>query len=567
MENQKEMTDALHKTPSGIKGFDEITFGGLPQGRPILVCGGAGSGKTLFGMEFLVRGATEFGEPGVFMTFEENEADLVSNFASLGFDLKKLETEQKISLDYVHVDRSEIEETGEYNLEGLFVRLGFAVDAIGAKRVVLDTLEALFAAFPNHFILRSEIRRLFRWLKDRGLTTVITAEKGEREGALTRNGLEEYVSDCVIFLDHRVKKQISTRRLRVVKYRGTTHGTNEYPFLIDEGGISVLPVTSVELDYAVSSDRISTGIPRLDSMFDGKGYFRGGSILISGTAGSGKTSLAGLFVNQACKNGEKCLHYAFEESSSQIIRNMRSIGVDLEPWVKGDLLRFKAIRPTFFGLEMHLARMHKQILEFNPSVVVIDPISNLISIADSGDVKAALMRLVDIMKSRTITSVFTHLIHGRKSEETDVGVSSLMDTWILLKEIESGGERNRGLYVIKSRGMSHSNQVREFIFTDTGVDLIDVYTGPAGVLTGTARVAQEARDRAESLRMEQEIGRKQRELDRKRQEMNARIDALRSQLDAEEEEMRKAVQEHELKKETNARIRGEMARLRQADPE
>lgn len=558
--------EMLPKSPSGIRGFDEITFGGLPTGRPALVCGGAGSGKTLFGMEFLVRGAIEYEEPGLFMSFEESEADLAANFSSLGFDLKELEAGKKISIDYVHVDRSEIEETGEYNLDGLFVRMGFAIDAIGAKRVVLDTLETLFSGFTDQFILRSEIRRLFRYLKDRGITAVITAERGDPEGGLTRQGLEEYVSDCVIVLDHRVKEQLSTRRIRVVKYRGTTHGTNEYPFLIDEGGISVLPITSVGLGYAVSSERISTGVPRLDTMLSGKGFFRGSSILVSGTAGTGKTSISGHFVNNACRNNERCIYYAFEESSNQIIRNMSSIGLDLKQWEDKGLLQFKAIRPTFFGLEMHLTEMHKVITAFKPSVMVVDPISNLVSIGNEEDVKIALMRLIDLLKSQTITSLFTSLLEGEQGAIT-IGVSSLMDTWILLKEIESAGERNRILNIIKSRGMAHSHQVREFRLTGRGMDLVDVYTGPGGVLTGAARRAQEAREEAEACRRDQEIEFRKREMEKKRRVTEARIEMLRSRLEAETAEIAKAESENETQQAIRARNRRDMANLRMADEE
>jgi circadian clock protein KaiC len=563
MEKDRQALGALAKTPSGIRGFDEITFGGLPQGRPVLICGGAGSGKTLFGMEFLVKGAEHFGEPGVFMSFEESESDLASNFISLGFDLEKLQQEKKIMLDCVHIERSEIEETGEYNLEGLFVRLGHAIDAIGARRVVLDTLEALFSGFSNQFILRAEIRRLFRWLKDRGVTAVITAERGEREGGLTRQGLEEYVSDCVIELDHRLQEQISTRCLHVVKYRGTTHGTNLYPFLIDQGGISVLPITSVGLDYAVSSERISTGIPRLDGMLSGQGFFRGSSILVSGTAGAGKTSFAAHLVDAACRNGEHCLYYAFEESSQQIVRNMRSIGLDLQQWVDRGLLHHRAVRPTLHGIEMHLAEIHKAIKQFEPGVVVLDPISNLTSIAGRGEVKTALMRLVDILKSRLITSLFTALVRSERDIEiAHIGVSSLMDAWIVLKEIESGGEHNRGMHIVKSRGMAHSNQVREFLITDRGVDLVDVYAGATGVLVGASRRAQEERDREEALRLDQEIERKKRELSRKRQIIDAQTALLRAQLESDEFEYAKHIEELETKMKTGMRNRQEMARIR-----
>ena len=555
---------SLTKSPTGIDGFDEITFGGLPQGRPTLVCGGAGSGKTLFAMEFLVRGAVAFGEPGVFMSFEESEADLISNVAPLGFDLAALQTQKKINLDYVHIERSEIEETGEFDLEGLFVRLAFAVDAIGARRVVLDTLESLFSGFPNMSILRAEIRRLFRWLKERGLTAVITAERGDRAGAFTRHGLEEYVSDCVILLDHRVNEQLSTRRMRVVKYRGSLHGTNEYPFLIDEGGISVLPITSVGLDYAVSSDRISTGIPHLDGMFGGSGFYRGSSVLVSGTAGTGKSSFSAHFASATCSRGERCLYCAFEESSEQITRNMKSIGVDLVSHVESGLLRFRALRPTLYGLEMHLATLFKEVAAFNPSVLVLDPISNLVSIADPQEVKTTLMRLVDLLKARRITSIFTALTQTGANEDTAIGVSSLMDTWILLKEIESSGERNRGLYIMKSRGMAHSNQIREFRITEQGIDIVAPYTGPAGVLTGTARLAQEAAETAASLQHEQEMQRRKRELIHKREMTEAQIAMLRAQLEAEETEIQKRIDEHELRSRTESRNRTRMETLRGA---
>jgi circadian clock protein KaiC len=566
MEKKSHDTETLPKSETGIRGFDEIAFGGLPKGRPTLVTGGAGSGKTLFGMEFLVRGAREFGEPGVFFSFEESEQDLISNFKSLGFGLAELQQEQKIALDYVHIDRAEIEETGEYDLEGLFVRLGHAIDTIGAKRVVLDTLEALFSGFTNELILRSEIRRLFRWIKDRGVTAVVTGERGSREGSLTRHGLEEYVSDCVIVLDHRIEEQVSTRRLRVAKYRGSSHGTNEYPFLLEEGGIFVMPITSVGLDYEVSEERISTGIPRLDTMYEGKGYYRGSSVLISGTAGTGKTTFAAQFADSACNNGERCLYYAFEESSKQIIRNMRSTGLDLAPHRESGLLRFVSVRPTTYGLETHLSAMFRHISEFEPSVVVLDPITNLISIGDPDEVKSALMRLVDLLKSKLITSLFTSLLEfGDEYIQPQVGVSSLMDTWMMLKDVESSGETNRIINVIKSRGMAHSNQMREFMLTGKGIDIIDVYTGPGGALTGSSRAAEEVREKAKTVRSEQEVERKTREFEHTRAATEARIAELQAKLASEQREMERVVSEHEDRKAAATCNREQMARLRKAD--
>jgi circadian clock protein KaiC len=471
--------EGLQKDRTGIPGFDEITTGGLPTGRPTLVCGSAGAGKTLFAMEFLVRGATLFNEPGVFMSFEETDQELSKNVASLGFDLKQLAADKKLVLDYVFIERSEIEETGEYDLEALFLRLGYAIDSIGAKRVVLDTLEALFSALPNEAIVRAELRRLFRWLKEKGVTAVITCERGE--GTLTRYGLEEYVADCAILLDHRVENQISTRRLRIIKYRGTSHGTNEYPFMIDENGFSVLPITTLGLRHKASTERVSSGVPRLDAMLNGPGFYRGSSILLSGTAGTGKSTLGAHFVEAACKRGERAIFFAFEESQDQIVRNMRSVGIELEPFIKKGLLRCHNARPAAFGLETHLALIHKAIVEFEPQVVVIDPITNFLAVGDETQTKAMLTRLIDFLKQKQITAMFTSLTsHGMEVEDSEVGVSSLMDAWVLLKNIESNGERNRGLYILKARGLAHSNQVREFILTNHGVELVDSYVGSEG---------------------------------------------------------------------------------------
>ncbi len=540
----------LPKSPTGIMGFDEITLGGLPTGRPTLVCGGAGCGKTLFGIEFLVRGAIQFNEPGVFMSFEETDKELINNVASLGFDLNNLIKNKKIALDHVYIERSEIEETGEYDLDALFIRLGYAIDSIGAKRVVLDTIESLFAGLPNQLILRAELRRLFRWLKNKGVTAIITGERGDE--TLTRQGLEEYVSDCVIMLDHRVTEQTSTRRLRVVKYRGSTHGTNEYPFLIDETGISVLPVTSLGLEHIVSNERISSGIKALDEMLEGKGYFRGSTVLVSGTAGIGKTSTAAHFAEAACKRGERVLYFCFEESPNQLMRNMLSIGIKLEPWVKKGLLRFQATRPTLYGLEMHLAVTHKFVNEFKPDIVILDPINTFVTGDKEFEVKTLLMRIVDFLKVNQITALFTSLTSAECSiEGSDAGISSLIDTWLLLRDIELNGERNRGMYVLKSRGMANSNQIREFVLTNHGVELRDVYIGGKGVLTGSARIAQEAFENAEVLRRKQNVERKVREIDRKRRELETQISALRAGFESEETE---AVMMIETEQETIKRL-------------
>jgi len=462
----------LLKCPTGIKGLDEITMGGLPRGRPTLVAGGPGSGKTLLALEFLVKGATTYDEPGVMMAFEETVRDLTTNVNSLGFDLDGLIRQKKLAVDYVYIERSEIEETGEYDLEGLFIRLGHAIDSIKAKRVVLDTLEVLFAGLPNEAVIRAELRRLFRFLKEKGVTAIVTGERGVEK--FTRYGLEEYVADCVILLDHRVVDQISTRRLRVAKYRGSPHGTNEYPFLIDQEGVSVFPVTSLGLDHEVTSERISTGIDRLDTMFGGKGYYRGSSILISGTAGTGKSTVAAHFAEAACKRGERCLYLAFEESSQQIIRNMRSAGINLRAFIDKNLLIIRAQRPTFTGLELHLLEMTKLVNTFKPHAVVMDPITNLVTVGLAADVRSVLTRLLDFLKARQITTMLTSLATATEArEEATLGVSSLMDTWIVLKDIDRQGERNRGLTIVKSRGMAHSNQFCPFRLSDKGFFIED----------------------------------------------------------------------------------------------
>lgn len=554
----------LPKCPTGIVGLDEITGGGLPRGRPTLVCGNAGCGKTLLGMEFLVRGARDLGEPGVLMAFEERREDLVQNVRSLGFDVETLIAQGKMHIDHVHLVRKQIEETGEYDLEGLFIRLGHAIDKIGARRVVIDTPEALFSCLSNTAILRSELRRLFDWLKERGMTAVITGESGEH--TLTRTGLEEYVSDCVIALDHRVVNQVCTRRLRIVKYRGSLHGTNEYPFLIDEHGLSILPISSLALRHKVSEDRIPSGIARLDAMLDGKGFYRGSSVLISGTAGTGKTSIAATFADASCRRGERCLYLAYEEAEDQIVRDLRSIGLDLGPWAAQGLLRFHAVRPASTGLEMHLVGLHKLIQEFQPHAVVVDPISALVHAGTLEDAHAMMLRLIDYLKTRQITAVFTNLVTGGHiAEGTELAISSLIDTWILLRDIELGGERNRGLYVLKSRGMKHSNQIREFLLTDRGIELQDVYLGPEGVLTGSMRLAQEAREQADSLARRSEMERRARNYQSKRRALLAQITALQDELHREQEDLQALLTEASASEKTLRGERTRMARSRQSD--
>ncbi|MEX2123277.1 MAG: circadian clock protein KaiC [Woeseia sp.] len=540
-EHHRSPGQELPKCPTGIQGLDEITGGGFPRGRPTLICGAAGCGKTLMAMEFLLHGAMRYDEPGVFVTFEETAAELAQNVRSLGYDLAALEAAKSVAVDYVRVERSEIEEMDGYDLEGLFIRLDLAINSVGAKRVVLDTIETLFGGFMNQSILRAELRRLFRWLKDKGVTAVITGERGD--GSLTRQGLEEYVSDCVIMLDHRVTDQVSTRRLRIVKYRGTAHGTNEYPFLIDEDGISVLPVTSLGLTHDASDERVPTGIAALDEMLAG-GYYRGSTVLVSGTAGSGKTSVSAHLALAACERGERCLYFAFEESERQFLRNMRSIGIDLEPYIDQGLLEFHASRPLLQGLELHLVRMHKLVRDARPAVVIVDPVSNFVSTASAEEVTVMLTRLIDYLKTNAITVMMTNLTSGSDAQEqTKVNISSIVDTWLLLRDTELNGERNRVMYILKSRGMAHSNQLREFLITGNGVDLVDAYVGSGGVLTGSARLSQEAREEAERLANRQNVERRLREIDRKRRSLEAHIAGLRSEFEDEEKDLKQLIEE------------------------
>ncbi len=563
----------LPKSPTGIRGFDEITGGGLPAGRPTLVCGGPGCGKTVFGIEFLVNGATQYNEPGVLMSFQESAEELTSNVASFGYDLAELIQRKKLVIDCVHVERSEIEEAGNYDLEGLFIRMGHAIDSIGAKRVVLDSIESLFCSLPNPRILRAELSRLFRWLKAKGVTAIITGESGESSvgsvgsvGRLTRQGLEEYISDCVVHLDHRVSDQISSRRLRVIKYRGSEHGTNEYPFLIDEGGLIVLPITTPSLEQVITNQRVSSGVPRLDAMLGGHGYYKGSSVLVSGTAGTGKSSLSAHFVDAACRRGERAIYFTFEEPAAQIERDMRSIGIDLAHWVRKGLLEFHSTRPSTYGLEKHLLLMERAIDAFKPEVVTVDPLNSFLTGGNQLEVKGMLMRLVNFMKLKGITCLFTSLTSGGAPiERTDIAISSLIDTWALLRDSDYGGERNRTLYVLKSRGMPHSNQIREFLLTDKGIKLRDVYVGPAGVLTGTARLNQEAIDQASQLLREQEMKRGLDELEGKRRILEAKIAAMRGEFAVQEMASRKVTDVQQAIEIMAAEQRKKMAHARRAD--
>lgn len=552
----------LPKTPTGIAGLDEVTGGGLPRGRSTLVCGPAGCGKTLLAAEFLMRGISQFDEPGVFIAFEESAADLIANVASMGFDLARWESEKKLIVDHVSVVRADIQEAGEWDLEGLFLRIGAAIDAIGAKRVVIDTLETLFGAFTHTATLRSELHRLFGWLKAKGVTSIITAERGD--GSLTRHGIEEYVSDCVIVMDHRVTEQSSIRRLRILKYRGSLHGTNEYPFLIGAGGISVLPITSMGVRLEVSSERVSTGVPRLDAMLGDGGYFKGSTVLVSGFAGTGKSTLAAQFCAAACARGERAVYFGFEEAEVEIVRNMSSVGMDLQRWIDAGLLQFRCSRPSNLGLEAHLLEMQQFVNDVEPSVVVMDPISDLLRIGSEADVSAMLTRQLDFLKTKGVTALVTNLSSRGDQLLVDEQVASLVDSWLVTKSIEGDGEHNRVLYVRKSRGMPHSNQIREFLLTSNGIELADVYLGPRGVLTGSARQAQEARELAETEARLDDLERRRLDLIRRREVVEAQTASLWREYENEAAAVERLLS-GSTGTEARAGQRAEQGRLRRAD--
>jgi circadian clock protein KaiC len=546
----------LQKTPTGIAGLDEITKGGLPKGRPTLVCGKAGCGKTLMAMEFIVKGVTEFDEPGVFISFEENEQELALNVASFGWDLNQLIEDEKIALDHIYIEPSEIIETGDFDLDGLLIRIAGAVETVGAKRIAIDTLEVLFGSFNNADLLRGELRRLFRWLKEKNLTAVITGEKSGEN--LTRQGIEEFVSDCVIYLQHDTEELIATRRLQIVKYRGASHGANLYPFLITDKGLSLLPVTSAGLKYEVSEERIPTGIADLDAMLGDEGFYRGSSVLISGTAGTGKTSFASKIVEQACLRGERAILFSFEESESQIIRNMRSIGIDLQTPLGKGLLRFANSRASSYGLETHLINIFSEIEQFNPGFVVFDPISNIRDVGKNQDVKNVLTRIIDHLKMSNITSIMTNLSQSSSLEATEAEISSLMDTWILLRDIESGSERNKGVFLLKSRGISHSNQIREYHFSEKGIQFFPVYDGPEGVLTGTARIALEEQEGLAEKRRMKEIERLKKELETRQASYKAKLSATQAEFESEtavlQQEIDIMLEEQERRSQIRARL-------------
>jgi circadian clock protein KaiC len=545
-------------------GLDEVTQGGLPRGRPTLVCGPAGCGKTVLAMEFLVNGIVQFGEPGVFVAFEETHDDLVANVASMGFDLAKFEADGMLLVDHVTVNANEIVETGDWDLEALLIRFAASIDAVGAKRVVIDTIETLFGAFKDTDTLRSELSRLFLWLKARGVTAVITGERGG--GTLTRHGIEEYVSDCVIVLDHVVTEQTSVRRLWVLKYRGSLHGTNQYPFLIGEHGVSVQPITSLGLKHEVSTERISTGVPRLDLMLGGQGPYRGSSVLVSGTAGTGKSTLAAQFCDAACARGERAIYFAFEESPEQIIRNMASVGMSLGAWVERGLLQFRCARPSLLSLEAHLSAMQTEVEQFTPSVVILDPISDLMGVGTGHDVSSMLTRQVDFLHGRGVTAMYTSVGSEGKGEVTDHVIASLIDTWLFVRTTEGNGEHNRALSVLKSRGMAHSNQVREFLITDRGVELADVYVGPQGVLTGSARSAQEAQERSEAIKRKEDLEQRRANLERERQSVEAKVAVLWAEFEDETEAVNRLLNRDTTGREEGAEQRLEQGRLRRSDP-
>jgi circadian clock protein KaiC len=563
-----EPAPAVHvvkKVPTGIRGFDELCAGGLPEGRVTLVCGGAGTGKTIFGMEVLARGAREFAAPGLLVSFDESARELAEDVSAFDFGHEDLVARKLLAVEVVRVGNAEPTAPGGYDLDALLGRLERSIASIGAKRIVLDAVDVIFDLLAGARMLRTEFARLLRGLKALGATVIVTCERGS--GTFSRYGLEEYLADCVIALDQRVQEQIATRRLRIVKYRGSLHAKDEVPFTIDEHGLNLAPIASVGLDHTAVDERISMGVPRLDTMLGGQGVFRGSTVLISGVSGAGKTSIAAHALVAACGRGERCSYFAFEESSHQIMRNMRSIGLDLERWVRAGVLEFHVARPTSYGLERHFTNIEREIERAAPRVVVIDPISGFDVVGTQKEVHGMLTRLVDCLKRRGITAFLTSLAYAPPGaiESTSMGLSSIVDTWLLVQIVEGSGERNRALYVLKSRGMAHSNQVREFVFTDQGVDLVDVYVGTRGVLTGTARLTQAAKEQEEVRAAREAVARQRRELALKQRVLQARIAALEAELEATSQEAVQARTEQEERAALLLEQRRSIASLRHAD--
>ena len=460
----------LPKSLTGIQGLDDITYGGIPQNRPTLLVGSIGTGKTIFAMEYIINGITMFNEPGVFMTFEEQTDELQINVTSMGYNLSKLIADNKIYLEHLHIDHREIQATGKYDIEGLFIRIEMAIEKVKAKRIVLDALDTLFIGLDSQ-ILRSEIKRLFFWLKEKKVTAIITSEVGDI--FLTRLGFEEVVADCVIELNNRLNNQISTRRLRIVKYRGSYHSTNEYPFMIDHKGITIFPIISEAPQIIVSNERISSGIKQIDEMLDGRGFYVGSSILVSGSAGTGKSSIAASFIKDVCEKKGTALYCAFEEAPNQIKRNMASIGIFLEPYEKSGNLHFYYSRPTLQTLELHFIAIKKLIKQINPSVVILDPITNLMIENINSDIRTMLTRFVDYLKMEQITVLLTATLTVSSLEliQSNEGISSMVDTCIMIQEKNIIDSRRRTLYIMKSRGICNSKKEVEFIITSEGISI------------------------------------------------------------------------------------------------
>lgn len=562
MDNNKGFViKRLAKCPTGIEGLDTLTNGGLPRNRLTLICGSAGSGKTSLGIEFLVQGIIKYDEPGLFITFEEKPQEIIENAASIGFDLEDLINKKKLFIEYIPVQEEEVMQSGDYTLEALFIRFEQVITSIAVKRVTLDTLDSIFASLGNTPVLRAEIYRLFNWLKQKNITSLVTSEAGIT--TLSRNGLEEYISDCVISLRTNIVSEVLTRFLRVVKYRGSKHGTNEYPFLITDIGINLFPITSNYLNNIVSTEFVSTGVKELDEMMDNKGYYRGSTVLVTGTAGTGKSSLAAVFSNSICQTGERCIYFTFEEMINQILRNMSSVNLNLQQWIDKDLLKFYAYRSPTYGLETHLLTIQNVIKEFKPHAVIIDPITNFDLIGTELEIKSMMTRLIDFLKAQQITALFTSLattIDPR--EQTEIGISSLIDSWLVLQNLEQAGERTRGITILKSRGIAHSNQIREFIITSNGIKLEKIYVGPNGILTGSARLDQEEQEKLHLLLQEKETLRRKKLLEHKKALLEAKIMALKSEFDADVEEIESLIMKEEIQNKRILETRSAMAKRR-----
>ena len=536
---------------TGVKGLDDVLGGGIPQGHAMLLVGKPGTGKSILSMEYLLHGIELHKENGVYISFEESEKQIISNAASFGWKFEEMVKKNKLAISYIDMQPEQMRTVGDYDLSALILRVKGAIKKVNARRVVIDGINNLLSTFDDERIIRSDLLRLIREIKEVNATIFITGERGH--DSWSKMGFEEYLADGLMHLDNRTDGNYQTREIQVVKCRGINHYTGKSPFIINSEGMSIRPLITADFDYKVLKSRVSTGIADIDNMLGGKGLYRGSTVYITGPSGAGKTSISSSFANGACSRGERALFLAFEESSDQIIRNMKSIGLSLDKWVNEKLLYFYTARATTNSLEGHLDNIMTMVREVEPTCVVLDPISAFRPIANENETKLMLIRLNDYLRARKITTVFTALSSdGEYSEHADVQLSSIADTWIVVRIMDYKGERNNVMQLMKSRGMSHSRQMKEMYFTGNGLKLQNVYQGPEGVLTGAARIGQEKYEKLKEARNVIEIDKNRKKIERKKSLLEASIEALKHEYEEELEALHAAIEEAE---EQNSKIK------------